>query len=217
MTLGVDLTSTDVSKGYKTCSKSKINLASQGMEENNVLPSQTMTSDDNEEALAGAVIMLSLLSPPTDNSASENLSQSSAKMKCYYHHRHHCFLDYFNDPIPDDAVIYTSDIPFHYNKIEGRCTEFIGNPIGTVFIAAKRAHKFFSSQSSNKIKLSSNSINFAQKWDTDAEYLGKFIMAISSHRGTINFVDPTNSKKVHEELMSQAAMALSLHSSLLGK
>ena len=23
-----------------------------------------------------------------------------------------CFLDYFDDPIPDDLVIYVSDIPF---------------------------------------------------------------------------------------------------------
>ena len=44
-----------------------------------MLPSVTITSDDNEEALAGAAATLSPLSPPTDNSASENLSQSSGK------------------------------------------------------------------------------------------------------------------------------------------
>ena len=37
-------------------------------EENNVLPLQTITSDGNEEALAGAATKLSPLSPSTDNS-----------------------------------------------------------------------------------------------------------------------------------------------------
>ena len=139
--LGADLMSTDASEGYIACSKLKINSASQGTGENNVPLLQTMTSDDNEEALTGTSTAWSLLSSPTDNSTSENLSQSS--MKCYFHHKHHHFLDYSNDPIVDDAVIYTSDIPFQYNKIEGRYTEFVGNPKGTVFIAAKRDHKFY--------------------------------------------------------------------------
>ena len=42
-----------------------------------MLPLQTTTHDDNEEALTGAATALSLLSPPTDNSASDNLSQFS--------------------------------------------------------------------------------------------------------------------------------------------
>ena len=75
-----DQTSTDMSEGYITHSKSRIYSASQGTEENNVLPLQTMTSDDNEEALAGAAAALSLLSP-TDNSASKNINQSSRMMQ----------------------------------------------------------------------------------------------------------------------------------------
>ena len=107
-----------------------------------MLPLQTITSDDNEEVLAGIATALSLLTPPTNNSASKNLNQSSVKMKCYYHHKHCYFLDYINNPISDDAVIYTSDMPFQYNKRECRYTKFIGDPTGTVFIAAKRDHKF---------------------------------------------------------------------------
>ena len=149
-----------MSKGYTTHSKSKINSVIHGEEENNVLLSQTTTSDDNEEALAGAAATLNLLSSPTANPTGQNLSQSPVKMKCDYHHTNHCFLDYFNDPISDDAVIYMSDIPFQCNKIEGSYTEFIGNPIGTVFIAAKRDHKFLLSQRSNKPNMLSNSINF---------------------------------------------------------
>ena len=103
-----------------------------GEEDNNMLPLQTTDSDDKEEGLAGAATALSILSPPTDNSSSQNCSQSSVKMKCYYHHTLHCFLDYLNDPIPDAAVIYISYIPFQYNKIESRYTAFIGNPTGTI-------------------------------------------------------------------------------------
>ena len=130
--MGADLTSTDMSEGYITHSKPKASLAMHRAEENNVLPSQTITNNDNEEALAGAATRLSLLSPPSGNSPSQNLSQSSVKMKSYYYHTQHCFLDYFNEPILDDALIYASGISCQYNKIEGRYTEFIGNPMGTV-------------------------------------------------------------------------------------
>ena len=82
--MGDNLTSTDKSEGYVTHSKSKINSVIHGIGEDNVMLLQTITSEDNEEALAGAATALSLLSPPTDNLAHENLSQSSVEMKCYY-------------------------------------------------------------------------------------------------------------------------------------
>ena len=72
-------------------------------------------------------------------------------MKCYYYHTHCHFLDYFNDPISDDAVIYTGEILFKDTKIEDSYTEFIGNPIGTGFIAVKRDHEFLLSQRSNNL------------------------------------------------------------------
>ena len=108
-----------------------------GTGEYNGLPSQTITRVDNEGILAGEGTTVSLLSPVTNNSASENLSQSSAKMKCYYHHKHHCILHYFDDPILDDVMIYVCDISFQYNKREGGYTEFIGIPTGTIFVATK--------------------------------------------------------------------------------
>ena len=46
-----------------------------------LLPLQTLSSDDSEDAIAGATTAVSLLSPPTNNSARENLSQNSARMK----------------------------------------------------------------------------------------------------------------------------------------
>ena len=67
-----------------------------------------------------------------------NISQNSTKMKCYFHCKQNCFRDYFDDQVPDGAVIYMSDVPFQYNEREGRCTEFVGNPKGTTFAAANR-------------------------------------------------------------------------------
>ena len=67
-----------------------------------------------------------------------NLSQNSARMQRYVHHEHNHFLDFFDNPIPDDAIIYMSDILFQYNEEEGMYTEFIGNPTGTIFVASKR-------------------------------------------------------------------------------
>ena len=77
-----------------------------------MLPLQTIPNDDNEVALAGAATTVSLLSPPTKNSAHANLNLNSVRIKCYFHCEHNCFLDYFDDLIPDDAVIYMRDIPF---------------------------------------------------------------------------------------------------------
>ena len=86
----------------------------QDTEENNVLALQEPTNNNNDDPLPGAATALS-----------QHINQSH--MKCYYSHTHCQFLDYFKDPIPDDAVIFTGDIPFQYNKIEGRYTKFIGN------------------------------------------------------------------------------------------
>ena len=96
--LGANLTSTDMSEGYITQSKSKASSVMHGTEENNALPLLTITSDYSEEALTGAATALSLLSLPSDNLASQNISQSPVKMKCYYHHTHHCFLDILMTP-----------------------------------------------------------------------------------------------------------------------
>ena len=76
--LGADLTSADMSESYITCSK-KASSAMHWAEENNVLPSQTIASDNNEEALDCEATTLCLLSPPPDNSTSQNLSLSPEK------------------------------------------------------------------------------------------------------------------------------------------
>ena len=100
-----------------------------------MLPPWKPAHNDDNNALLGAATTLSLLSLPTDNSNSQQINQSH--IIWYYDCTHHHFLDYFTNPIPDDAVIYTGDIPFQY-KIEARCTEFIGNPIGIFYSSKKR-------------------------------------------------------------------------------
>ena len=61
--LGAYLTSTDLSDGYVTPSKLK-NNSTIWEEENDMPLLQTITVNDNEEALAGATTTLSILSPP---------------------------------------------------------------------------------------------------------------------------------------------------------
>ena len=58
-----DLMSTDMNEGYATWSKLKNNSSMCEAEENSLLPSQTIPSDDTDEALAGAATAVSLLSP----------------------------------------------------------------------------------------------------------------------------------------------------------
>ena len=161
-----------------------------------------------------------------------NISHNSFRMKCYFHCKQNCFLDYFDDPFLDDAVIYTNNIPFQYMEKVGRYTEIIGNPTGTIFVAVKRDHKFLLSQRSNTPNMSSNLNNFRQlhvtencsnfkkiafantsdishhmyhiqKRDADVEYLGRVKMVLSSHVHRINFADPANMRKAQKQLMIQ--------------
>ena len=62
-------------------------------------------------------------------------------MWCYFHFPWNCFIDYFDDPVPGGAVIYTDDVPFHYNEQEDTYTEFLGNPTDNIFLASSRDHK----------------------------------------------------------------------------
>ena len=59
--MAADLTSTNMNEGYATQSKSKYNVLKHEAGENNLLPSQTIPSDDNEWALADITATTSLL------------------------------------------------------------------------------------------------------------------------------------------------------------
>ena len=59
--LRADLTNNNINKGNATQSQSKYHAPLCGAGQNNLLPSQTIPSDNNEEALAGATTRASLL------------------------------------------------------------------------------------------------------------------------------------------------------------
>ena len=73
--MGADLTSTDINKGYITCSKSNINSMVQHTEENNVLPPQGPTNNDTEEELAGVATTLSHTFSSPNNLSSQQLTR----------------------------------------------------------------------------------------------------------------------------------------------
>ena len=154
--LGADLTSPDVHKGYLTYGKSKVNSLVHDTGQNNVLLWEPC-HNDNEDALPGAATMWSLISP-TNKCNGQQLNNNH--MKCYYDCTHGCSSDYFNDAIPDDAIIYTGNIPFQYNTVDGRDTEYIGNPGGTAFTVVKRNHELLLSPNKNNANMSSYSLNF---------------------------------------------------------
>ena len=79
-------------------------------------------------------------------------------MQCYFHHLQNCFIDYFDDPILDDPVIYAGDVPFQYKEQESMYTVFLGNPTGNDFLATSRDHKLLLSPKGNASNISNNSI-----------------------------------------------------------
>ena len=60
--------------------------------------------------------------------------QHSTRMMHYFHHQQNCFLDYFNDPVPGDAVIYVGNIPFWYSEREGTYTELLDDETENAFL-----------------------------------------------------------------------------------
>ena len=64
-----------------------------------------------------------------------DIGQHSTRMRCHFHNQQNCFFDYFNDPVPDGALIYAVDIPFQYSEKEGTYTQVFDNQPGNVFLA----------------------------------------------------------------------------------
>ena len=60
-------------------------------------------------------ISLNLHSQILDNSqymTPSDVGQHYTRMKHHFHNEQKCFLDYFDDSVPDGAVIYEADILF---------------------------------------------------------------------------------------------------------
>ena len=110
--LGVSLANIDMNEGYATQCNKKSNLPLHGAGENNLPPSKTIHSDQNEEVLDGAAAMMIPLSVVKNNSNSTNIRQNSARMKCYFHCEQNYILGYFDDQVLDGAVIYCCIIFF---------------------------------------------------------------------------------------------------------
>ena len=70
-------------------------------------------------------------------------------MQCSFHHLWNHFIDYFDNPVLDGAVIYTGIVPFQYNDQVGMYIEFSGNPAGNIFLASSRDHEFLLSRKGN--------------------------------------------------------------------
>ena len=141
-------------------------------------------------------------------------------MRCYFCLRLNCFVDYFNDTVPDGLVIYVGDILFWYNEQERSYTDsFWDKPTGNIFLTASRDHEFLLSHNlcymlhslpeSKKLnhnyieKSSSNSTIHTQvstsdpsdpltvtKRDAKAEYLGLIRTALGNTIHSVNFADP---------------------------
>ena len=126
------------------------------MEENNLLPLQTIINNQSDEVSANSADRTSLLSSTKNNPNGKNISHSSAGMKYYFHHEQSCFLNYFGDLVPDEAVIYASDLPFQYNERKVRYTKSISSPTDTTCVAAKRDYKILLGQRNNTSNMSSN-------------------------------------------------------------
>ena len=56
-----------------------------------------------------------------------NASQKSTKMQCNFHSLWNLLIDYFDNPVPDGAVIYAGVVLFQYNEQEGMHMELSGN------------------------------------------------------------------------------------------
>ena len=82
----------------------------------------------------------------------------STRIRCYFHHQCNHLTDYFNDLVPDGAVIYAGDISFWHNEQEGMYTEFLGNPTGNIFLAVSRDHEFLPSHRGTALYVSRTSI-----------------------------------------------------------
>ena len=80
-----------------------------------LLPIQIGSNCNDEGTITGAAISVNLHSLILKSSQYNTISdadQHSTRMRCCFHHQCYCFIDDFNDPVPDDAVMYAGDILF---------------------------------------------------------------------------------------------------------
>ena len=94
---------------------------------------KTGNNSNDQGTITGTAISPNLHLLTLENSQYITLSdtsQHSTRMIYYFLHQCNCFLGYFNDPVPNGAVIYTGENLFQYSKQEGTYTEVSDNPSG---------------------------------------------------------------------------------------
>ena len=123
--LGVNFA--NINNSHVTHSKSKDASQTPGQAEGSLsLPVWVENNSNDQGPVPGTAISPSLHSLILENSQYITLNdagQHSTRMRCYFHSKQNCFLDYFDDSVPDGAVIYAGDILYKYSEKQGTYTE----------------------------------------------------------------------------------------------
>ena len=143
--LGTDFASVGINNSHFTYRNLTKCITTPDQTEGSLLLSAQVENTSNDQGLVpDAAISPNLHSPILKKLQFIILSvagQHSTRMRCCIHSQQNCFLDYFNDPVPDSAVTYTSDIPFLYSEREGMYTEVLDNQTGNAFLATSMDHE----------------------------------------------------------------------------
>ena len=112
--LGADFASIDIRNSHVTCSI--LRKESQIPDRRNfIITYPNWNNSHDEGTITGATILQILYSLILDSSKYITFSdagQLSTRMRCYFHHVCSHFIDYFNDPVTDDAVTSAGDFLF---------------------------------------------------------------------------------------------------------
>ena len=139
------VSSININNSHVTCSKLKNpSKVSDQIKQILLLPVLVENNSSDQGQVSGAAISLGLHSMILINLQCITLSdtiQNSTRLGYYVHSHKNCFLNYLDDVVPDDSVIYMADTQFWYSEKEGMFTEVLENLTGNVFLATSRDHK----------------------------------------------------------------------------
>ena len=159
--LGANFSSINITNSRVTHSKSKVHhKKTDQIDGSLLLPVWVENSSNDQGTVPGAAVLPNLHSPILKNSHYITLSDEYKhfiKIRCYFHSQEKCLLDYFNNPLPDGAVLYASDIPFWYSKKEGKYTEVLDNPTWNIFLVTSRDYEFLISHKNTVLHTSAES------------------------------------------------------------
>ena len=176
---------------------------------------QIRDSSDSEGTVPGATTSPNLHPPILDSSQYITLSDAghhSTRMRCYFHYQCNHFIDCFDNPVPQDAVIYAGIVPFQHEQ-EGKYTKFFGHPTGYIFLAASRDQKFLSGHRTTSSHVLHTPIESRK---SNCNYIYNCHSSSSIHM-TVSSLDPsdpqhttytTRKRDVQVECLAQIKVAL---------